>query len=191
MEHGQQGARNAGKPMLLGGGMTWQGISLSPTDLGFLEGKNSVARDIATVLGVPPNLLNLPGDNTYNNVAEAKLALYEETILPRARQIAEDFNRWLVPLFGPDLCLEIDEDEIPALAPKRAEKWNSIMASTIHTINEKRELLGFEPFEGGDELLVPSNMLPLAETINDAEPVDEDDGDSDADGEDDGSDTDE
>jgi HK97 family phage portal protein len=162
-----QGSRNAAKPMLLGGGLTWQSISLSPTDLGYLEGKDSVARDIATVLGVPPNLLNLPGDNTYNNVAEAKLALYEETIIPRARQIVEDFNRWLVPLFGPNLSLEIDEDAIPALEPKRAEKWAAIMASTIHTINEKRALLGFEPVDNGDEILVPSNMLPLAETVID------------------------
>jgi len=169
LEQNQQGTRNAGKPMLLGGGLDWQSISLSPTELGYLEGKNSVARDIATVLGVPPNLLNLPGDNTYNNVAEAKLALYEETIIPRAKQIVEDFNRWLLPLFGPDLCLEIDEDEIPALAPKRAEKWNSVMASTIHTINERRELLGFEPLSGGDVLLVPSNMLPIDETIDTSE----------------------
>jgi HK97 family phage portal protein len=171
LSQGQTGSRNAGKPMLLGGGMTWESISLTPTELGYLEGKDSDARDIATVLGVPPTLLNLPGDNTYNNVSEAKTALYEETIIPRAKQIVEELNRWLVPLFGDNLELRIDEDAIPALEPKRAEKWAAVMASTIHTINEKRELLGFDPVDNGDEILVPSNMIPLDEHVDPIEAI--------------------
>jgi HK97 family phage portal protein len=159
------GGANAGKVPVLGGGLTWQELSLNPVELGYLQGKDSVARDIAIAMGMPPMLLNLPGDNTFSNYAQAKQSFYEDTVIPHAKHLLEELNRWLVPRFGKNMCLKIDEDAIPALAPQRALQWDAIMASTIHTINEKRAILGFEPIENGDEVLVPSNMLPLTAAI--------------------------
>jgi len=43
----------------------------------FIEGKHSAARDIALAFGVPPQLLGIPGDNTYSNLVEARAALWE------------------------------------------------------------------------------------------------------------------
>jgi HK97 family phage portal protein len=65
LEDQYSGARNAGRPMLLEGGLTWQQMGLSPTDMGIIEGKYSSARDVALAFGVPPQLLGIPGDNTY------------------------------------------------------------------------------------------------------------------------------
>ena len=65
------GARNAGRPLLLEGGLDWRAMSLSPRDLDFLESKHAAAREIALALGVPPMLLAIPGDNTYSNYQEA------------------------------------------------------------------------------------------------------------------------
>ena len=76
------GASNAGKVLILEGGMDWKQVSLSPIDLNFIEGNNQNARNISRALGVPPILLNIPGDSTYNNFKEARLALYEDTIIP-------------------------------------------------------------------------------------------------------------
>ena len=41
------GARNAGKPMLLEGGLSWQSVSLGPKDMEFIQNKNTTAIDIA------------------------------------------------------------------------------------------------------------------------------------------------
>ncbi|MFN7038680.1 MAG: phage portal protein, partial [Alphaproteobacteria bacterium] len=76
------GTINAGRPLLLEGGLEWKEMSLTPKDMDFIEAKNSAARDIALAFGVPPQLLGIPGDNTYRNMREARLALWEETILP-------------------------------------------------------------------------------------------------------------
>jgi HK97 family phage portal protein len=55
MEAAFQGAGNAGRPMLLEGGLKWQALSLSPADMDFVGLKAAAAREIALAFGVPPN----------------------------------------------------------------------------------------------------------------------------------------
>ena len=64
---GVRGRGNAGRPMLLEGGLKWQAMSLSPADMDFVGMKAAAAREIALAFGVPPMLLGLPGDATYAN----------------------------------------------------------------------------------------------------------------------------
>ena len=71
LEDSFQGARNAGRPLLLEGGLDWKAMSLSPRDMDFIALKQMAAREIALALGVPPLLLGLPGDNTFSNYQEA------------------------------------------------------------------------------------------------------------------------
>ena len=75
-------ALNASKPMLLEGGLDWKEMSMSPKDMDFSESKDAAAREIALACGVPPQLLGIKGDNTYSNMQEARIALWEETIIP-------------------------------------------------------------------------------------------------------------
>jgi len=144
------GARNAGRPMLLDGGLGWQEMSLSPKDMDFLESRNAASRDVALAFGVPPQLLGIPGDNTYSNYQEARLALWEDTVVPLLRHLRDEFNGWLVPMFGDDLALEIDLDEVPALVLRREKIWRRLQAADFLTVNEKREAVGFDPVAGGD-----------------------------------------
>ena len=131
------GARNAGRPMLLDGGLSWREMSLSPKDMDFLESRNAVSRDIAQAFGVPPQLLGIPGDNTYSNYQEARLALWEDTVIPLLRHLRDEFNAWLVPLFGEALELDLDLDDIPALALRREKTWARIEAAGFLTLNQE------------------------------------------------------
>ena len=155
------GASNAGRPMLLEGGLDWKEMSLNPKDMEFLEGKHSAARDIALAFGVPPMLLGIPGDNTYSNMGEAKLGLWTDTVLPHLATTLDAFNRWLTPLYGEDMYLWYDEEMIPALEPLRKAKAERINAAGYMTINEKRRAMGLDDIEGGDTLLVPTTLIPL------------------------------
>jgi len=146
------GARNAGRPMLLDGGLIWQEMSLSPKDMDFLESRNSASRDVAQAFGVPPQLLGIPGDNTYSNYQEARLALWEDTVVPLLRHVRDEFNGWLAPMFGEDLVLDMDLDEVPALALRREKIWQRLRAADFLTVNEKRRAAGFAPISGGDGL---------------------------------------
>ena len=59
LEQGFVGARHAGRPLLLEGGLDWKPLSLSPKDMDFIEAKNSAAREIALALGVPPSMRSI------------------------------------------------------------------------------------------------------------------------------------
>ncbi len=145
IDEGYGGAANAGRPLLLEGGLEWKEMSLSPKDMDFIEAKNSAARDIALALGVPPQLLGIPGDNTYSNLQEARIALWEETILPLLDYLADVLNHALTPLFGANLKLEYDTDAISALSGKREMLWERLEKASFLTENEKRQMAGFSP----------------------------------------------
>lgn len=166
------GASNAGRPMLLEGGLEWVAMGLSPTDMGIVEAKLSAARDIALGLGVPPMLLGIPGDNTYSNYKEARLAFWEDTVIPLLQLITEDWNAWLGQIYeGVELRPNIDE--IPAIVDKRRELWEMADKSTDLTIDERRELKGYGPLKSGagDVILVPSSVIPLEFAVEVPAPV--------------------
>ena len=73
------GARNAGRPLVLEGGLDWKPMSFTPRDMDFMEAKHTAAREIALAFGVPPMLLGIPGDNTYSNYREANLSFWRQT----------------------------------------------------------------------------------------------------------------
>jgi HK97 family phage portal protein len=135
------GPANAGRPMLLEGGLRWQSLSLSPADMDFAALKAAAARDIALAFGVPPMLLGLPGDATYANYREANRALWRLTLLPLAGKIFAALSEGLAPWF-PGATLAIDLDRIPALAEDRERLWAQVSAADFLSDAEKRQMLG-------------------------------------------------
>jgi HK97 family phage portal protein len=144
LEEGYSGARRAGRPLLLEGGLDWKAMSLTPKDMDFIEAKNSASRDIALAFGVPPMLLGIPGDNTYANYQEANRAFYRLTILPLVARTAKELSAWLSPLFGEELRLWFDADQIDGLSAERDALWARIGAAAFLTEDEKREAVGYQ-----------------------------------------------
>ncbi len=144
LEAAFSGPLNAGRPMLLEGGLDWKPLALSPKDMDFMEAKAAAARDIALALGVPPLLLGLPGDNTHANYVEANRALWRQTVIPLARRVTDGLAHWLSPAFGGGLKLELDLDAIEALAPEREAKMKLLQSVDYLTREEKRREAGFE-----------------------------------------------
>ena len=153
MEDVFMGSKNSGRPLLIEGGLEWQEMSMSPKDMDFIEAKNSAARDIALAIGVPPQLLGIPGDNTYSNMQEARLALWEETIIPLLDHLTDSLNHWLVPMFGEGLHLEYDVNNISGLSSRREKIWSRIESASFLSVNEKRQMVGLSPIDGGDRML--------------------------------------
>lgn len=141
------GAQNAGRPMLLEGGMDWKPLSFSPDDMKIIDLKDSAARDISLAFGVPPLLLNIPGDNTYSNYREARLGFYEDTVIPLVNLLTAEMNAWLSPYFG-GVEIRPDYDSIEAIAEKRRGLWEMVDTSDEITVNEARALKGYPPLPG-------------------------------------------
>ncbi len=169
LEQQYQGAGNAGRPLLLEGGLKWQQMGMTLRDLEIIETRYASARDISLAFGVPPLLLGLKGDNTFANYAEARLAFWEECVIPLCQQIAHDWTDWLGPFFG-DLTIKPDFDNVPAIAEKKAVMWKMANEAPDLTVNEKRELRGYGRLPDGDAVLVPMGQVPLSEIVNPPDP---------------------
>ena len=140
-----EGAGNAGKPLLLEGGLDWKNMGLTPRDMDFIEAKYVAAREIALALGVPPMLLGIPGDNTYANYAEANRSFWRQTVLPLAEKGAKALSQWLRPSYGEALRLKPDIENVVALRGEQEALWQRVQAADFLTTDEKRALIGYPP----------------------------------------------
>ncbi|SLN45958.1 Phage portal protein [Aquimixticola soesokkakensis] len=150
MESHHQGARNAGRPMLLEGGLDWKPMGFSPSDMEFQQTKEAAAREIALAFGVPPMLLGIPGDATYANYQEANRAFFRLTVLPLVSKVTASVGHWLSEMVGEELMLKPDLDQVPALSAERDAHWARVAGASFLTQAEKRSMLGLAPL-GADE----------------------------------------
>jgi HK97 family phage portal protein len=148
LEAQYSGARNAGRPLLLEGGLEWRPLSLSPEEMDLSGVRYAAAREIALAFGVPPMLLGIPGDATYNNYREANLAFWRQTALPLVARTAQALTNWLRPRFGSNLRLSFDADAVDALNAEREALWSRVGNADYLTTDEKRAAVGYGKLEG-------------------------------------------
>ncbi|WP_411816202.1 phage portal protein [Hyphococcus sp. DH-69] len=143
LEDAYQGSANAGRPLVLDGGLEWRSMSLSPSDMDFIEAKNAAAREIALAFGVPPMLLGIPGDNTYSNYREANLAFWKQTVLPLVKKTAAALSNWFAPVY-PGVSVICQSTDIDALSADRDALWARVSRADFLSDDEKRQALGLE-----------------------------------------------
>jgi HK97 family phage portal protein len=137
------GSRNAGRPLLLEGGLDWKALSLSPKDMDFVEARAAAAREIALAFGIPPLVLGLPGDNTFSNFQEANRAFWRQAVIPLVQRTQKSFAHWLEPVWG-NFDIKADLDSIDALAGEREMEWRRVGAASFLSDDEKREAVGYK-----------------------------------------------
>ncbi len=150
LENTYQSTRNAGRPLLLEGGLDWKTMALSPRDMDFMGAKNGAAREIALAFGVPPMMLGIPGDNTYANYQEANRAFWLQTVLPLVRRLGEALAGWLAADADPAIRIAYDADALDALSHDRERLWSRVGAADYLSVNEKRAAVGYGNIDGGD-----------------------------------------
>ncbi len=151
LESGFQGTKNAGRPLLLEGGLDWKSISMTPRDMDFIDAKNAAAREIALALGLPPMLLGIPGDSTYSNLQEANRSFWRQTVLPLITKTTKAMVGWLGPHYG-DRRLKLlpDIDQIESLSVERETLWSRVDRAGFLTPDEKRAAVGYGPLAHQD-----------------------------------------
>lgn len=151
MESMHQGARNAGRPMLLEGGLDWKPMGFSPSDMEFQKTKESAAREIALAFGVPPMLMGIQGDATYANYQEAHRAFYRLTVLPLATRVTASLASWLQGFSSEAVEVKPDLDQVPALSAERDILWARVSNAAFLSEAEKRSLLGLSMAQEGEK----------------------------------------
>lgn len=159
------GTRNVGLPGLLEDGVTWVANGMTPMDMDWGGLDRNTMREICMVIGVPPEMMGDPEVKTYASYSEARAGFYTETILPFMDIARDELNRWLTPMYGAQFWLDYDTEEIEALAPLRAARWNQVNSATFLTVNEKREAVGYDAIPGGDVIILLQTNATLNEVV--------------------------
>jgi HK97 family phage portal protein len=164
------GSRNAGKNLILEGaeGAKVDLYGFSPSEMDFIQGNQELCRRIASGYGVPSQLIGIAGDNTYANYEQAREAFWDETVIFYLDFLKTELNNWFFEK-GSNIELCYTLDGIPAYASRQNMLWDRAKTSDFITINEKREMVGYEKIEGGDTLFVPMSAIPLGESTSSEE----------------------
>jgi len=158
------GADNAGTIGVTSGGkLDIKDIGTNNKDMDFALLQTMAKQACALVYKVPLPLISTEA-TSFNNYKESKLALFDDAVLPLANRIFAGLTDLLIPRYGDDpakVKITFDIDQITALAVRRNEELKLRKELNIESDNELRSLIGREPYQGGDQILKPANLIPV------------------------------
>jgi HK97 family phage portal protein len=139
------GTANAGRAMILDGGLVWKPASVSPEDAELLATRKFGVEEICRIFQVPPPLVQDYSHNTFTNSETAGRWFAQFTLGPWARKIEAEFARSVFPTGGP---FELELDLSGFLRGDPQTRWAAhkiAVDSGILDADEVREIEGFNP----------------------------------------------
>ena len=160
LEINHTGTENPGKWLLLDGISQYITTGTTPKDMDWLQGKESVMKDICIGIGVDPILIGFNESASYNNKNEAEKGLYTKLVIPLMQELADQLTIFLN--LGENEFIAVDYDHIPVLQEDMKELYDKINKANDMTINEKRQARGLETVEGGD-IIAPTGSYAIVD----------------------------
>ena len=147
----------------LPGEMSFNQISLSPSDIQLLETKTFNVLDICRFFGVHPDKVFAQQTANYKASEMSQVSFLTDTLQPILTQIENELQIKLIPR---ELAMQykIDFDIEPLLQTDlltQADYINKTISSGVKTVNQWRKKFGQAPVEGGDKVLVSANLKAL------------------------------
>lgn len=150
-----------------GGKMTVQELGVNPKDMDFASLQKLSVMSVAMQYRVPIPLVT-ESRQTLNNFQEAKLALYDDAVIPLARRVLGSLSDFLLPRYGEDPSttrIVFDPESVTALVMRRNTELVKRKQLGVETPNELRAYLGREGIEGGNEVYQAANMIPIGSDL--------------------------
>lgn len=164
-EQNRAGAQNAGKFAILPFGFTFKGVQ-GKNEIDYLGTMKALKERICESMGVPPPMLTADFANGAQSETVVRMFM-QNCITPRATLIKESLTNYFSLR---DAGLVIDHEPIvhddPDVVVKKVESLAKLGGATL---NELRNLyFGWDEIEGGDDPLVPNNLVPLSMIVSGA-----------------------
>ncbi len=159
------GVHNAGKTVVLEHGMTYQAMGLSNEDAQFLETRQFQGEEVARFYRVPPHMVGLAKDLPRANMEQQGREFRLYSIHPWTVRIVSSAHRQVFlerDRRSHFLAFDTAELEAPD-AETKSKVWAVERNWGLSNSNEIRARKNMNPIEGGDEYMVPGNMVPLGE----------------------------
>ena len=148
---------------LLPFGFKYSRISISPDEAQFIETRKFQAEEICRIFSVPPALVQLESQTTYNNVEQQNLQFARHTVTPWAKRIEQEIDRKLLQARErPELYSKFNLNDLyRGDMQSRAAFYTQMLQNGVLNINEVRQKEDMNPTEGGDTHVVQVNQIAL------------------------------
>lgn len=153
------GARNAGGPIILEGGVKFQQISMKPEDVQFHESRQFQVQEVCRWFGVPPHKLADLSRATFSNIEQQEQEFINTTLLSWSTRLEQEANIKLLGKRRDDVYTKINFNALlRGDSAARMQNYVSGVQNGIYSANEVRAWEDLPPFDGGDEHLVQMQM---------------------------------
>jgi len=156
-----QGARAGGTP-ILEDGMEWVQAAFTPKDTQYLEARKLSREEVAGVYHIPPPMIGILDHATFSNIAQQHRMLYQDTLGPYLQQIVQEIHLQVLPDVdgGADVYCEFNlSEKLRGSFEEQAAQLQTSVGGPWVTRNEARARNNLPRVEGGDELIVPLNVI--------------------------------
>jgi len=148
----------------LPGQVDFKQISLSSTDMQFLESRKFTVIEICRFFSVPPTFVYADTSNNYKTVEQADVDFLSHTLNSLLRNIEIELRRKLI---APSLCrrykFKFDRRELFACDLNGMMNYGARLLQIGTTVNEVRRLNNLAPVGGGDTVMVSANLRGINE----------------------------
>lgn len=158
-----RGIEKSGKMAILEKGLSYQAMQISQKDMDFLEQQRFTRDKILSIFRVPKSIIAITDDVNRSNAEIGAYAFARWTIKPKMKRIVEQLNEFFVPMFGDNLYLTFD-DPVPEDVALKLKIYESAINTGWMTRNEVRKKESLEDVDGGDQIYIPFNLMPLGES---------------------------
>lgn len=159
---------NAGKTAVLGDGLKYEAMTLSPVDSLLVEQLNYTAQDVARAFHVPAWKIGAGPSAPYTSSEATNLQYLVDCLQVHVESLELALDDGLDLPEG----IRTEFDESSLLRLDTATRMNTLalaVKSGLKTINEARAELNLQPVEGGDEIFRQMQDVPLAPAPADKE----------------------
>lgn len=170
------GVDNSFRMLLLSGGMDWKPFGYPASDSELINTRKLTREEVAAVYDIPPPAIGILDHATFSNVSEQHRMLYQDTYGPWLENISDTMDVQLVlpetVWTGQEVRFDLNE-MLKGSPQERAAAYAQFRISSVYTANELRRMEGLPRIEDpiADAILVPLNMKPVGEGIEQAAPA--------------------
>lgn len=162
------GAMNAGKPMVLEGGATWQSLTINPDDAQMLESRGFSVEEVCRFFGVPPFMIGHTEKTTSwgTGLEQQTLGFQKFTLRRRLKRIEQAIEKQLLTPEdrGAGITVEFNlEGLLRGDSAARSAFYNAALNNGWMTINEVRSLENLPPVAGGEVPRMQMQNVPITD----------------------------
>ena len=159
-----QGAKNAGKAMILSGGLEPKNIQLNSKEMEFIEQQKWLRDKIMSIFGNTPASIGIVEDVNRANSESGILHWKRTTIKSEMKSICDTLNEFLVPRYGTNLVLGF-KDPVPEDRAGKVEEIKGLIESNVITQNEARGMVGLDPLPDADSLRTVETVPEIPKSV--------------------------